>query len=310
MVINWSVRELDVFLVLADTLNYRRAAERTHLSQPAVSGVIARLERSLDTRLFDRSTRSVHLTEAGKVLLTQARVLRSQVDAAVLAVRDVTELREGRVRVAALPSLAATAVPAAFARFAARHPGVRLEMLDTLSGPAFDLVRAGQVDFALTAANPAYADLTYAPLVSDSFVLLLPLHHALAQTDAPLRWAETIGLSHISMPPATSVRQYADTAFLRHGRRFEPRYEVEHLATINAMVAAGLGVAALPELAALVARGSDVVQRRLVSPDLPRPVGLVTRQGHSLSPSAAAMVDLLREEMQRLVSKPRRRSAK
>ncbi|NRF65615.1 LysR family transcriptional regulator [Aquincola sp. S2] len=302
MLINWSIREIDVFLALAETLNYRRAAERVHLSQPAVSGVIARFEQSLEAKLFDRSTRSVRLTAAGQALLEQARLLRANVDAAAQAVRDVVELRSGRVRLAVLPSLAATAAPVAIARFAAAHPLVRLEMLDTLSSPAFDLVRAGQVDFALTAANPDYADLVYTPLVADRFVLLLPLAHRLARGRRPLRWIDTVELEHISMPQPTSVRQYADAAFLHHGRRFEPRYEVEHLATINAMVAAGLGVAALPELAALVARGNSVTQRRLVDPDLPRPIGLVTPQGRSLSPAAAAMVALLKEEIERLVS--------
>jgi DNA-binding transcriptional LysR family regulator len=67
------------------------------------------------------------------------------------------------------------------------------------------------------------------------------------------------------------------------------------------MVAAGLGVAALPELAAAVAPQAGLMQRRLVDPDMPRPIGLVTRRGRSLSPAGAAMVELLREEVQRLV---------
>jgi len=304
MLIDWSVRDLDVFLALADTLNFRRAAERCHLSQPAVSGVVTRLERSVGSRLFDRSTRAVQLTAVGQVLLDQVRLLRRQADASAQAVRDVVELRAGRVRVAALPSLAATVVPRAFARFAALHPAVRLEMADTLSGPAFDLVRAGQVDLALTAANPDYADLHYTPLVSDGFVLLLPASHPLAAAAGPLRWADAADLDHISMPRPTSVRQYAEAALLQGGRRFEPRFEVEHLATITAMVAAGLGVAALPELAALVAPSAQVVQRRLTAPDLRRPIGLVTRQGQALSPAALAMVALLDDEAQRLVPPP------
>lgn len=297
MTINWTMRELEVFATLAETLNYRRTAERLHLSQPAVSGVVTRLEAALGARLFDRSTRAVALTAAGAAWLPQVALLRQQAQAALQAVRDVVEQRSGRVRVAALPSLAATVVPRAFARYAAAHPGVALAVFDALSGAAFDLVRAGQVDLALTAANPDYADLAYTPLVSDSFVLLLPSGHALGRSTAPLRWAAVAELPHISMPRPTSVRQYAEAAFLQQGLRFEPRYEVEHLATVNAMVAAGLGVAALPELAAQVARGPQVVQRRLVAPVLQRPIGLVTRQGVSLSPAAQGMVDLLRAEI-------------
>lgn len=307
MLINqsWTLRELDAFLVLAETLNFRRTAARVHLSQPAVSSLLTRLETAFGARLFERSTRAVHLTDAGQALLGPARLLRQQAQAAAAAVRDVVELRSGQVRMAALPSLAATVMPLVMATLAVQHPGLRLDLLDTLSGPAFDLVRAGEADFALTAANPAYADLSYRQLAADRFVLLLPAGHALAQApDAPLAWAQTVELSHISMPAPTSVRQYADAALLQLGRRFEPRYEVEHLATINAMVAAGLGVAALPELAALVARGPQVVQRPLTGPELLRPIGLVTREGRSLSAAAQAVVDLLPGELARLLANP------
>lgn len=295
--INLSLRELQVFIELAETLNFRRAAARVHLSQSAVSGVIGRLEETLGARLFARSTRSVQLTDAGQALLAHARILRAQAETAASAVRDVVELREGRVRIAALPSLAATVVPPVFARFMARHPGVQLGVVDSLSGASFDLVRAGQVDFALTAENPAYADLAYETLASDPLVLLLPADHALAARRGPLRWAEVAGLPHISMPAPTSVRQYAEAALLSLGQRFAPRFEVEHLATINAMVAAGLGLSVLPALAAQVALGGPVVQRRLTAPDVERPIGQVMRQERSLSTAAAAVAAALRAEL-------------
>jgi len=188
----------------------------------------------------------------------------------------VVELQSGQVTLAALPSLAATVVPAACARFSARHPGIQFRIVDTLSGPAFDLVPAGQVDFALTAANPAYADLDYLPLASDGFVLLIPPGHALAQANGPLRWIDVAALTHISMP----------------------------------LPACGLGVAALPELAAAVAPQPGVVRRLLVEPDISRPIGLVTRRYRSLSPAATALVDMLREEMARVAPRPRLPSKK
>ncbi|MNV39493.1 HTH-type transcriptional regulator GltC [compost metagenome] len=212
-------------------------------------------------------------------------------------VQEVTLLQVGRIALAALPSLAAGAVPRAFARFAAQHPGVQMELIDSLAGPAFDMVRAGRVDFALTAANPAYADLDYTPLVSDRFVLLMGRTHPLARGRSAIAWADVAELPHISMPAGTSVRQYAEEALLTHRIRFAPRYEVEHLATIAAMVAAGLGVSALPELAAQVVRRPEVVTRALKAPVLHRPIGLITLRGRPLSLAAQAMVALLRQEV-------------
>lgn len=294
--LNWTPRDLDIFLVLAETGSFRRTAAQVHLSQSAVSGVIARLEEALATRLFDRTTRSVHLTAAGHVFVEQARLLSAQTQDAVQRVQQMTQLQSGKVSLAALPSLAATVVPRVMARFAHQYPDVALTLHDTLSGPAFELVRSGTVDFALTAANPDYADLDYTPLSADGFVLLMPLNHALALGDGPLPWLEVSGLPHISMPLPASVRQYANAAFLEHRLAFQPRYEVEHIATIHAMVKAGLGVAALPELAAAFVQQGGVATRRLTAPDIQRPIGLVTRRNRSLSPAAQQMVAMLREE--------------
>ena len=159
-------------------------------------------------------------------------------------------------------------------------------------------MRAGRVDFALTAANPAYADLDYTPLVSDRFVLLMGRTHLLARARSAIAWADVAELPHISMPAGTSVRQYAEEALLTHRIRFAPRYEVEHLATIAAMVAAGLGVSALPELAAQVVRRPEVITRPLKAPVLHRPIGLITLRGRPLSLAAQEMVALLRQEVQ------------
>ncbi len=295
MVINWSSREIDVFLVLSETLSFRRTAERVHLSQPAVTGVIHRLEVALGVKLFDRTTRQVQLTQPGQVFLEQAQRLRRMTGEAVRAVREVANLQVGQVAMAAMPSLAATVVPRAFAQFRAKYPGVGLALMDTLSDSAFELVRAGRVDFALTAANPAYADLDYQPLASDGFVLLIPEGHALAGSRKPLAWADVAQWPHISMPLPSSVRQYADAAFLEQRIRFAPQFELEHLASIKALVSAGLGVAALPELEANVGPDEGVVRRPLRKPDLRRPIGLVTLRGKSLSPAAQEMVTLLRE---------------
>jgi len=294
MQINWSHRDLRVFLALAETASFRQTATRIHLSQSAVSGVIVRLEQMLEVKLFDRTTRSVHLTAAGGIFLEQALLMNEQSQEALRLVRNVNDLKSGSVRLAALPSLAATIVPEVMARFASKYPGVQLVLHDTLSGPAFDLVASGKVDFAITAANPAYSDLDHSELASDGFVLLLATSHSQARLRTPLKWADTFDMTHISMPLPASVRQYADAAYMHHRQRFLPSYEVEHIATIHAMVKAGLGVAALPELAAKFISQEGVVSRKLVEPDIRRPLGLVMRRNRSFSPAVNEMVRMLK----------------
>ncbi len=295
MQINLSMRDIDTTLVLGRTLNFRQAAAQLHLSQSALSTQIQRIEDALGVKLFDRTTRTVRLTAAGEVFMQQAAALQVAFRDAIAAVSGIASAEHGQVSVAALPSLAARLLPRVLMAYRQAHPQVALKVRDTLSGPAFDLVRAGEVDFALTAADPQHADLHYVPLMSDSFILLIPQAHPLAKSRGPLRWADTASAAHVSMVHPSSVRQYTEWAFLQNRIRFTPAFEAEHLTTIVAMVECGFGVAALPEIAAGAVAQNGIVQRPLTGPVAERSIGLVTARNRSLPPAAAALVSMLRE---------------
>jgi DNA-binding transcriptional LysR family regulator len=297
MEINLSARELRAFLALADTLSFSKAAQQVCLSQSALSTLISRLEEGFGSRLFSRTTRSVALSAAGEVLVLHARQLLADIERSAAAVRDVTALHRGRVALAAMPSLAARLVPRLFRVFHERHPDIALSLVDTLSEPAFELVRQGRVDFAITAANPAYQDLEYIPLTTDDFVLLAAPGHPLGRDSSPIRLPETLPYPHISMSRHTSVRQYVDAAALQAGINFYPAFEVDHLATIGAMVVEELGVAALPSLAADVIASAGLVRRELVDPVIRRSIGVVRRSEGALTPAAQAMLALLQEQI-------------
>lgn len=297
MEINVTARDIRAFLAVAETLSFSQAAQQMHLSQSALSTLIGRLEDAFGTRLFERTTRSVALTAAGEVLASHADQLLSDIDRTVAAVRDVSALRRGRVALAALPSLAARIVPRLFSTFSAQYPDIKLSLADTLSEPAFELVRDGRVDFAITAANPAYGDLDYIPLTTDTFVLLAARSHPLGRAGGSVRLADTLSSAHISMSRHTSVRQYVEAAALQNGVGFHPAFEIDHLATIGAMVAEGLGVAALPTMAADVIDTEGLVRRPLVGPVIRRSIGVVKRREGALTPAAEAMLALLRRQI-------------
>ena len=151
---NLSTKDLRAVVALSQTKSFGQAALQVHLSQSALSALIARVEAQIGARLFERTTRAVELTDAGHVFIAHAQEILRDTQRALRAVTDTVQLRTGSVTVAALPSLAASLLPKVFAEFTRIHPGVRLALLDTLSGPALDLVRDGKVDFALTAADP------------------------------------------------------------------------------------------------------------------------------------------------------------
>ncbi|WP_244300691.1 LysR family transcriptional regulator, partial [Achromobacter aegrifaciens] len=143
MQINLSMRDIDTTLVLGRTLNFRQAAAQLHLSQSALSTQIQRIEEALGVRLFDRTTRTVRLTAAGEVFMQQAAALQVAFRDAIAAVSGIVNAEQGQVSVAALPSIAARLLPRVLMTYRQAHPLVALKVRDTLSGPAFDLVRAG-----------------------------------------------------------------------------------------------------------------------------------------------------------------------
>lgn len=290
---NLSTKDLRAFLALSQTRNFGQTALQLHTSQSALSALIARLEEQLGARLFDRTTRSVSLTDAGQAFAVHAASLLRQTQEAVQAIQDTLALRQGKVAVAALPSLAASLVPELLARFHAAHPQVRLSLIDTLSAHAFALVRDGKVDFALTAADPQQEDLVYEPLTQDHFVLLCAPGHALARARTPIALAQTLIHPHVSMSPTASVRQYVDEALRREDLRFAPAFEVDHIATIGALLSAGLGVGVLPETACELIAHRGLVTRALRAPGIQRPLGLVRRRSPQLSPAAQALRALL-----------------
>ena len=140
---DFSLRQLRAFATIARLRSFTRAADVLHTTQPALSAQIRELEASLGVRLFDRNTRSVAPTRAGADLLPVVDQVLGALDSVAARVEDVAARNTGRVVVAALPSLAATLVPAVVARMRGRHPGIAVVVRDALAERTLGAVRAG-----------------------------------------------------------------------------------------------------------------------------------------------------------------------
>jgi len=292
-----STRQLRAFLALAEQRSFTRAAEQLHLSQPAFSALIRALEEALDTRLFDRSTRSVELTAEGRLFETSARQLLGDFGAALGTLRDHLQLRTGRVSLAALPSLAAGWLPAILAEYKAQWPGVELHLRDSLSDDCIDLLRAGAVDFALAATGPQTTGLATEVLCSDGFHLVCRKDHPLARIKTVLRLKDLAPYPFVHLARNSSVRQRLDAAV--HPMQLNTVLEVEHLATVAGMVEAGLGISVVPALTLFHFERPALVTRALKLPGLKRRIYVVRRAGESLSVAAEALRGLIVERFAR-----------
>jgi LysR family carnitine catabolism transcriptional activator len=287
---NLSTRQLRAFLALAEQRSFTRAAAACHLSQPAFSALIRTLETELDTRLFDRDTRSVQLTPEGRLFEAPARQLVGDLVAAVGELGDHVQGRKGRVHVAALPSLAAGWLPAIFAEFRNSAPGIALSLSDLLSDPCIALVRSGKADFALASTGAGHAGLTFELLCTDRFYLVCRKDHPLAG-EKTLTLKKLVPYPFIHMSRNSSVRQALDAAL--HPLRLNAVFEVEHLATVMGLVEAGLGISVVPALTLFHFRRDSLVTRPLPIASLTRTVYLVRRREGSLSVAAQALHDLI-----------------
>lgn len=289
---NLSSRDLRAVIALIEERNFTRAAERVHLSQSAFSALIQGVEDGLGARLFERNTRNVALTPEGRLFEDSARRVLADFDGMIEDFRDHAERRRGRVAIAALPSLAAGWLPDVLAEYRQRHPGIEFALLDTLSEQCLALLRAGRVDFALASTGDKDADLASEALCEDAFHLVCRKDHPLARKrDLRLRDLAEHPFVHLSRN--SSVRQHLEAAF--HPMAMQTVLEVEHLATVTGMVAAGVGITVVPALTLFHFDRPDLAVRRLDLKGLTRRILLVRRKNEALSVAAQAMHDLMLE---------------
>ncbi|GGF02314.1 LysR family transcriptional regulator [Aliidongia dinghuensis] len=292
MRISFSLHQTVAFLKVAELGSFSEAAKALGISQPALSRTIRLMEEAIGTRLFDRDTRNVSLSPAGAALQPVAQRIALEFDSAFGELGQFFEGRRGRVTIAALPSAAAVLLPQAIARFQMGHPGVEVVIRDDLANVVASAVADGQADLGLTVRPTQSEKLSYRPLVSDDFVLVCRADDPFA-AEAEIGWRAFADRPFIAMAPTSSVRAMTDAAFLQLGLSAKPLYECSHLATTVSLVAAGLGVTALPKLTLPLVNAAGLVTRRLTEPTMRRSIGVLTRTGRALSPAAERFFELL-----------------
>jgi len=289
---NINLRQLRAFVSIGRLGSFTKAADALHATQPALSAQIRELEDALGVKLFDRSTRSVTLKQAGEDLLPVVDNVLGDLGSVVARARDVARRNTGRVTIAALPSLAATLMPTAVAQMRARHPGITVVIKDALAERIIGLIRADEVDLALTSAPPIDPQLQFTALLTDRMVAVLPNGHPLAEAKI-VRLADLLASPMVLMDRDSSVRRIVDAACASIGRMAEPAFEAAYMSTAIGLVRAGLGATLLPSSAAELRATSDLTIRDLDTPRIERELGVLKQRRRAYSPAAEAFVAVL-----------------
>jgi DNA-binding transcriptional LysR family regulator len=287
-----NVARLKVLDEVARRGSFSAAADALDYTQSAISQQIAALEQEAGMTLLERHPRGVSLTAAGQTLVGHAEGILARLESAEAALGAIAGLRGGRLRMASFPTAGATLMPLAIATFRARHPDIELTLAEGEPEQIAPRLRAGELDLALLfefGDSAGTDELTRVELLEDPLYLALPREHKLA-TKRKLRLEDLRGEAWVQTSSSSPcARQVVRSC---HAAGFEPNvaFESDDYQTVQGLVAAGVGVALIPELALNPVVREDIAIRAL-SPRPPvRQVVAATPAGARLLPAAPAML--------------------
>lgn len=289
MRIDLNLRQLEAFVQVAASASFRQAALQLGQSQPALSRSIRQAEQTVGARLFDRDTRHVEITAAGRELLPIAQRILREFDHALGDFGEFMAGRSGHVSVAALPSVGVALVPRAVAALLRTHPQVTFALSEAPADTVSAMVETGQADLGISVRPEPRKRLQYRHLHDDPFVLVCRRDHPLATRKA-VAWSVFSTHPCIVSAAQTSIRPVTDAVFLRRRTPVRPVLEYPSVADAGALVAAGVGITALPVLALQLLNMTELAAVPLQRPFMTRPIGVVTRIGRSLPPVARAFM--------------------
>ena len=294
------VRRLRVLKEVAEQGSFSAAAESLAYTQSAVSQQIAALERESGTTLVDRGPRGIRLTDAGRALVQHAEDILCRLGAAEAELEAIAGLRGGRVRLSAFPTAGATIVPLAVKTFMARHPGVEMQLFEREPEDGVAMLKSGELDIALsigyagagTVHNPTDG-VEEIDLLEDPTYLAMPADHRYARK-ARTRLSDFSEESWIHSACKGTCGAVALRAL--HNAGFEPTivFETDDYNVAQGLVAAGMGVTLLPEMALRNLR-EDIVVRPLGTQVTHRRIMACLLQGAYRSPATDAMLGILHE---------------
>jgi DNA-binding transcriptional LysR family regulator len=288
LAVNVTVRQLKAFLAVADLSHFRRAADRLALSQSAVSMLVSTLEAEVGQRLFDRHNRMVTLTAAGQEFLPQAQRIVEELETAVAGMHEKASLRRGTVTVAASIVLAATYLPPVVAAFRARRPAIEVRIRDMPEEEIRPAITSHAVDLAIGTISEDEPEIAATRLLTDRLVLVCRSDHRFAGADS-VAWAELAGEPLIALAKENPLRNIVERTLATAAPDATAGFAVRFSTTAISMVAAGLGIAILPENTSQLAPQVRVATVPLTDPVVSRDASVLCHRHRALSTAAEAM---------------------
>lgn len=291
---NTNVKQLRAFVAVAQAQSLAQASERLHLSQPAVSIALRNLEAQIGGQLFSRAAKRLTLTPEGQEFLPVAERLLQDWQEAFDDLDALFSKKRGKVRIASVPTLAASLLPRVIADYNRLYPNIKLSVHDILANQVAQMVREGRADFGLSVEPTGGEDLEFTPIIDDKNVVICSLDHPLLLQEV-VEWQSLTDYAFIGMHRDSSSRQETDRAMRHIGKSLNILCETGQITTVSRMVASGLGISVIPSLSFHLISGNGLDFRTLVNPFLPRTLGIITRRHKPNSSAADCLIDMLKD---------------
>lgn len=286
---DFTLRQLQYAVAVADTLGFRKAAELCHVSQPSLSAQLADLEEALGTRLFERDRRRVLLTPAGQDLVARARELLSHADDMVTAARTLRDPFTGSMRVGVIPTLAPYLLPEVTARLRTAFPGLSFQWAEEKTETVLRELSSGKLDAGIVAVVPGMEEFKTVVIGEDLFVLATQRGDVSVAGKGLARLSDLEGAKVLLLADGHCFRDQA-LAVCDRAHAQEAEFRATSLSTLAQMVAGGAGVTLLPEISLGVEnRRGELGIRRFADPAPRRRIAVAWRKQ---SPRTKVMLEV------------------
>ncbi len=295
------LRQLRYFVGVADAGSLLQAAGRLHVAQPALGQQITALERSVGARLFDRSSRGVRLTEAGKVFLAHARTVLADADRARQAVRDMATVPRGEVALGLTTTVALVATLPILTACRAQLPEVRLKLVEGYSGFLCEWLQAGRLDLSLLYGETPEAGLSKRPLLDDTLVFVTGASGRRLPRKLPL--AALADWPLVLPGHAHGLRRMVEQACAPLALQLDVVAEIESLGSVKRATEAGIGSTILPAGAVAEEVAAGRLRTAVIdSPHMVRRVVLAVNAARPATVAGQAVAALVQQVLHGMVA--------
>jgi LysR family hydrogen peroxide-inducible transcriptional activator len=278
------------FLAVADALNFTRAAEQCHVSQPALTRAIQQLEEELGGLLLRRERKLTHLTDFGRLIEPHLRQLHADAEAAKSTAKRFLSLQEAEIRLGVMCTIGPAQFMGFLARFRSANPGCEITLVEGVPARLSELLLQGDLDLAVMAQpQPFHERLEVLPLYRERFCIAFPTGHRLEQQNR-VRISEVAGETYLRRINC-EYRDYLADRLQEEGLAVHVGFQSEREDWIQMMVAAGFGVCFLPEFSPTI---PGVRTQPVTEPEVVRDVSLVSMSGRRFSPVVLAFIRTIR----------------